>query len=159
MFIKLYKPDISTEWLKQFQAWTGTVSNWSMGILGIFVTTALSRNMITALNQKLPLARRINEQTVFFAVITVYFMLSVITFVGSDSITKHDGNAIFVDGLAAQGILPGILIGLTMPFFFYWSFKYNWTIRLPKQVSQTISQAFLAIVPLLIVYGIYASIA
>lgn len=53
MFIKLYKPDYSAEWLKQFQAWTGTVSNWSMGILGIFVTAVLSRNMITALNQKL----------------------------------------------------------------------------------------------------------
>ncbi|AIV03838.1 hypothetical protein MGM1_4730 [Candidatus Malacoplasma girerdii] len=59
MFIKLYKPDISTEWLKQFQAWTGTVSNWSMGILGIFVIAVLSRNMITALNQKLLKSKKI----------------------------------------------------------------------------------------------------
>ncbi len=162
MFAKLSNPDFKADWLTVLQDWTGVISNWSMGILGVFVTAALARNMIIALNQKLPLARRVNEQTVFFAAITVYLMLSVITFTVDDSwsqLVNHTGRAIFVDGMAAQGILPGLIVGLTMPYFFYWGYKYNWTIRLPKQVPQTISQAFLAIVPLLVVYLVYGSIA
>ena len=151
-----------------FQYWGGNISNWSMGVLGVYVTVAISRNMGVFLNEKLPFERRINEMTLIFAAISTYLMLSVVEFSLSADVISGipdyyiDGNsyrAIFVDGLAAQGILPGVLIALTMPWFFYWAMKYNWTIRLPKQVPQTISQAFLAIIPLFIVLFVYGSIA
>lgn len=153
-----------------FQYWGQNISNWSMGVLGVFVTASISKNMGAALNEKLPMERRINELTLIFAAISTYLMLSVIEFtVSGDSITgqawqnyEYYGaptRGIFVDGLAAQGILPGILIALTMPWFFYWTYKYNWTIRLPKQVPQTISQAFLGVIPLFIVLFVYGTLA
>lgn len=168
----------NSEGFQIFAKWGSNINNWSMGIVGMFVTVSISKQMGSALNERLPLDRRINELTLMFAAISTYIMLSVIEFsiaANSDAANMFTsfvntgtfivdgpaktGRAIFVDGLAAQGILPGILIALTMPWFFYWAYKYNWTIRLPKQVPQTISQAFIGIIPLFIVLLVYGTIA
>lgn len=161
---KDWKDHINYEAFSQYQTWASVISNWSMGIIGMFATAAIARNLAVELNNKLPFERRMNENMVFFAAISVYFMLSVIEFTVGDSdawkvvMPDHTGRAIFVDGLAAQGILPGIIIGLTLPYVFYIAYKRNWTIRLPKQVPQTICQAFLAIIPLFLTFAIFGSI-
>ncbi|MCF0227426.1 MAG: PTS sugar transporter subunit IIC, partial [Malacoplasma sp.] len=174
MVIKVTDSALSTEsgwadWLKanpgfgEYQTWAAVISNWSMGLLGMLVTAMIARNMGEQLNNKLPMARKMNLNTIFIAGISCYLMLSVIEFtVSADNswaAFDHTGRAIFVDGLAAQGILPGIIIGLTLPYVFYFAYKHNWTIRLPKQVPQTISQAFLGVIPLFLVLAIYGSIA
>ncbi len=159
-----WKDHIDYAMFEQYQAWAGAISNWSMGIIGLLATAAIAKNLAVELNNKLPFERRMNETAIFFAAICVYFMLSVIEFsVGDNDAWKavmpdHTGRAIFVDGLAAQGILPGIIIGLTLPYVFYISYKKNWTIRLPKSVPQTICQAFLAIIPLFLTFAIFGSI-
>ncbi len=143
-----------------FQDWGGIITNWSMGILGIFVTASISKNMISTLNGRLSFDRKVNETMVFFAAISCYLMLSVIIFSTSNwADPGSKSNAIYTDQLGAQGILPGVLVALTMPWFFYWSYKYDITIRLPKQVPQAISQAFLSIIPLLFVLFIYGTLS
>ena len=173
MFIKVFDQSLSStkaweDWLKshdafnQYQTWANTISNWSMGLLGMLVTAMIARNMGEQLNNKLPMARKMNLNTIFIAGISCYIMLSVIEFTVGDvykDVWGHTGRAIFVDGLAAQGILPGIIIGLTLPYVFYFTYKHNWTIRLPKQVPQTISQAFLGVIPLFLALAIFGSIA
>ena len=95
----------------------------------MLVTAMIARNMGEQLNNKLPMARKMNLNTVFIAGISCYIMLSVIEFTVSGekgwAEYGHEGRAIFVDGLAAQGILPGIIIGLTLPYVFYFAYKHN----------------------------------
>ncbi len=159
-----WKEHINYAMFSDYQGWASAISNWSMGIIGMLATAAIAKNLAVELNNKLPFERRMNETVIFFAAICVYLMLSVIEFTVGDNdawkqvMPDHTGRAIFVDGMAAQGILPGIIIGLTLPYVFYISYKRNWTIRLPKQVPQTICQAFLAIIPLFLTFAIYGTI-
>ncbi|MDE7433653.1 MAG: hypothetical protein K2M43_00655 [Mycoplasmoidaceae bacterium] len=61
-----------------------------MGIIGMFATAAIARNLAVELNNKLPFERRMNETMVFFAAISVYLMLSVMEFTVPDY-ASHPG--------------------------------------------------------------------
>ncbi|WP_368486379.1 PTS transporter subunit EIIC [Spiroplasma sp. DGKH1] len=122
---------------------------FTMGLVSIFFTAGIARALAEKINQGLPTNRKMNLIMVMFAAISAVFMLSV---TGTFTLT-NDGSqtenfaSIFISNLAAQGMLTGIIIGLTIPWIFYLPVKYNWTIKLPKAVPQGISQSFSDIIP------------
>lgn len=133
---------------RDFQNWGWYINSWAMGILGMIVTASIAKTMGEKLNHRLSFDRKMNENSIYIAGLSCYLMLSIIEISGG----------INTSGLGAQGILPGILVGISMPWIFYFCAKWNITIRMPKQVPQVISKAFLAIIPLFIALSLYGTI-
>lgn len=140
---------------------------FSYGLLGMIVTGNIARSMMEELNLKLPYNIRVKSHVVLLAGMIIYLIMAAIPIVLSDS--NQDGildisqvgwfDGLKIAQLGAQGILPGIIIGLTTPWIFYWCYKYNITIRMPKSVPGVISQSFLSMIPLLISIIIWSLIS
>jgi PTS system lactose-specific IIC component len=101
------------------------------------------------LNTTLSPAKRVDNIAVVIGALIAYLSLTVplIPTSGFD-----------LDTLGTRGILTSIIVGFTVPNIYKLCFKYNITIRLPKQVPQAISNAFLSIFPLFFSLMIFGTI-
>lgn len=137
-----------------FKAFSVRAYQFTYGILGLVVTGNIARAMMEELNNRLPFNKRVKTFNVLIAAMIAYFIMSAIPLFGTDvGFAPGDPSkdswfsGIIWDQMGAQGILPGIIIGLTTPWIFYFCYKWNITIRMPKAVPGVISQSFLAIIP------------
>lgn len=151
-------PDYLGEGLNQtfngFKAFSVRAYQFTYGILGLVVTGNIGRAMMEELNHRLPFDKQVKSFNVLITSMVAYFIMSAIPIFsgGSGYMPGDPANDSWFDGIlwgqmGAQGILPGILIGLSTPWVFYFCFKWNITIRMPKAVPGVISQSFLSIIP------------
>ncbi|MEG2476488.1 MAG: PTS transporter subunit EIIC [Malacoplasma sp.] len=137
-----------------FKAFAVRAYQFTYGILGLVVTGNIARAMMEELNNRLPFNKKVKTFNVLITAMIAYFIMSAIPVFGSDAgLIPGDPakdswfSGIIWDQMGAQGILPGIVIGLTTPWIFYFCYKWNITIRMPKAVPGVISQSFLSIIP------------
>ncbi|MGL4647732.1 MAG: PTS transporter subunit EIIC [Mycoplasmoidaceae bacterium] len=136
---------------RSFKAFAVRTYQFTYGILGLVVTGNIARALMEELNVKLPFAKRVKTFNVLICAMVVYFILAAVPGTADGSVFDPANDAWFDTvgwmEMGAQGVLPGILIGFLTPYIFFWCYKYNITIRLPKSVPGVISQSFLAIIP------------
>lgn len=121
----------------------------SMGLISIWFTMGIANALAEKLNHDLPNGRKMNLTMVMFAAGTSIFMMSVAgTFaLDNNGLQTENFANLLVANLGAQGMLTGIIVGLTMPWIFYVPVRFGWTIKLPKAVPQGVSQSFADIIP------------
>ena len=121
--------------------------NLSFGLIGLVVCGAIAFKLTEKINQTLKTKTniKINPALVSFAAISAYFLLSAPALLSE----------IPIQAFGAQGMFVGMIVGLTLPWFFWFCYKFNITIRLPKQVPQNISNAFLNIIPMFFIISFY----
>ncbi|WP_063623136.1 PTS transporter subunit EIIC [Spiroplasma taiwanense] len=146
-----YKPSADS-WYNDFKAFCLRLYNLSYGLLGACLCIAISSRMSEKINSKLEASKKMNIIINAFSTYIAYFLISV----------GHSKDGSFFNILfsifGVKGIFISIICGTIVPWFFYLCYKFNIIIRLPKQVPQNISQAFLNIFSLLfviIVFGVF----
>lgn len=120
--------------------------NLSYGCFGIFIVAAISAKLTDKLNGDLSASQKINPTVVAIASMVGYLCISLGQ-EGYASATSTGFDNITFNALGVKGIFPAILVGLVTPNIYKLCYKYNITIRLPKQVPQAISNSFLSLIP------------
>ncbi|WP_338969908.1 PTS transporter subunit EIIC [Spiroplasma endosymbiont of Labia minor] len=121
----------------------------TMGLVSLWFTMGISVALAEKLNAQLPVGRKMNIMMVAFAAGSAIFMMSVSgTFaINSDGTGTENFASLLISNLGAQGMLTGIIVGLTLPWVFYLPVRFGWTIKLPKAVPQGVSQSFADVIP------------
>ncbi len=125
------------------------VFSFTYGMIGVFVCGHTAKSFAIALNEKLPLNRKINPYTIFMCAICSYLIMAIapVSLIPIDFQVKDVSSVLLQNTLGAQGVFPGLIIGAITAYIFYWSYKYNITIRVSKSMPEAISQAFLIAIP------------
>lgn len=141
-----------------YQRFANRIYTFTFGLLGMVVTGNITRELASELNPRLSFDKKINEASIMVAGMCAFIIMSVIVPAWDDA-TETGVPSINIGELGAKGVFPGIVIGLTTPWIFYFCNKYNITIRLPKAVPQVISKSFLTIIPWFFTLLIWGGIA
>ncbi|WP_146637239.1 PTS sugar transporter subunit IIC [Spiroplasma clarkii] len=132
--------------------------NLSYGILGLALVIAISYKLTEKISPKLQADRKMNVIIICISSVLAYMLFSVpnLWSVGAEE-TQTNVLWIISAIFGVKGLFISMLTGMSVPWLFLLFFKYNITIRLSKQVPQSISQSFLNIFPILftiIIYGL-----
>ncbi|WP_146637243.1 PTS transporter subunit EIIC [Spiroplasma clarkii] len=150
--------NVTNQGYAMYSAFCWRMYNLSYGILGLALTIALTSRLTEKIGPRLQSNRKMNVIVVCISATVAYLLFSIPNTIDVASGTTQVSALDIISALfGAKGIFVAMLTGLTVPWVFYLCYKFNITIRLPKQVPQNISQAFLNIFPLIftiIIYGI-----
>ncbi|AKX34316.1 PTS system, lactose-specific IIB component [Spiroplasma litorale] len=134
-----------------YHAFCMRLYNLSYGLLGFALCTTISARMADKINSTLKPEKKMNLFIIGTASMIAYVLISL--GYSADGSFKEVVYEIF----GVKGIFIAMITGLTVPWIFWLCYRFNLTIRLPKQVPQNISHSFLNIFPMLftiIIYGV-----
>ncbi|WP_146637236.1 PTS transporter subunit EIIC [Spiroplasma clarkii] len=150
--------NVIIEGYAMYSAFCWRMYNLSYGILGFALVIALSSRMTEKISSKLKSNQKMNIIIVCISTAIAYLLTSVPNTVSVVAgATELNVLSLITAIFGAKGIFIAMLTGLSVPWIFFLCYKFNITIRLPKQVPQNISQAFLNIFPtffIIIIYGV-----
>lgn len=111
---------------------------YSMGLLALFVTATVAKNLTDYKNLKLPKITQINPISVMLAAEISFIIVAI----------KEGKGGIDLTFIGTQGLITSYIVGLVVPNIYYFCIKHNVTINMPDQVPQNISQTFKDIFPM-----------
>ncbi|MBP2057588.1 PTS system lactose-specific IIC component [Lactobacillus colini] len=120
-------------------AWLTKVYNFTMGILALMVAGTTAKNLADNFNRSMPNGRVINATSTMLASMCGFLFLAVTAEVRT--------GAFSVTYLSSQGLLSSFVASFIVVNVYRICILKNVTIKLPKQVPGTISQAFKDIFP------------
>ncbi|WEV37324.1 PTS lactose transporter subunit IIBC [Lactobacillus sp. ESL0677] len=119
--------------------------NYSMGLLGLFVTATCAKNLTDYKNTGLPKTNQINAMNVILAAEISFIIIAI----------KVGKTGIDLTFLGTQGLIASYIVGLIIPNIYSVCVKHNITINMPDQVPQNISQTFKDIFPMAFSVGLF----
>ncbi len=119
--------------------------NYSMGLLGLFVTATCAKNLTDYKNLKLPKTNQINSMNVILAAEISFIIIAI----------KVGKGGIDLTYLGTQGLIASYIVGLIVPNIYYQCVKHNVTIQMPDVVPQNIAQTFKDIFPMTFSVGLF----
>lgn len=111
---------------------------YSMGLLALFVTATVAKNLTDYKNLKLPKVTQINPISVMLASEIAFIIVAI----------KEGKGGVDLTFIGTQGLITAYIVGLIVPNIYYLCIKHNVTINMPDQVPQNISQTFKDIFPM-----------
>lgn len=140
---------------KNFSYFTNTVWSWTGSALGLLVTAQLGYQMAINLNARLPFDRQMPPIFVYVTMFVSYILLALIPATATTTLNVPSVTVLW----GSQGLLPGILAGISFPWIFYLCYKYGITIKMPPQAPQIVSRAFQPIIPIFFILLISSGIS
>lgn len=128
--------------------WLWKVYGYSMGVIGIMVAATTARCLADAMNRQLPKGKNINTTSVMLAAISSFLLLAV---------AQNDGG--IATGFAGtKGLLASFIAAFITVNVYKFCVIKDITIKMPKEVPGTISQAFRDVFPFSFAVGLAAII-
>lgn len=121
----------------EVSSWLWKVYNFSMGIVGLLVSSTTARCLAESLNRKMPRNKTINTTSVMLASICGFVLLSVTEIEGGISTTY----------MGTKGLLAAFVSAFITCNAYKLCVLKDITIHMPKEVPGTISQMFRNIFP------------
>lgn len=121
----------------EISSWLWKVYNFSMGIVGLLVSSTTARCLAESLNRKMPRNKTINTTSVMLASICGFILLSVTEIEGGISTTY----------MGTKGLLAAFVSAFITCNVYKICVIKDITIHMPKEVPGTISQMFRNIFP------------
>lgn len=121
----------------EISSWLWKVYNFSMGIVGLLVSSTTARCLAESLNRKMPRNKTINTTSVMLASICGFILLSVTEIEGGISTTY----------MGTKGLLAAFVSAFITCNVYKVCVIKDITIHMPKEVPGTISQMFRNIFP------------
>ncbi|VIS11021.1 PTS system, lactose-specific IIBC component [Streptococcus pneumoniae] len=122
---------------ESFETWLWKIYDYSMGIVGLLVAGTTARCLAGSMNRKMPSGKVINEVSVMLASIVSFLLLAV---------TKMDG-AFQGDFFGTKGILSSFVAAFITVNVYKFCVIKDITIKMPKEVPDSISQNFRDVFP------------
>lgn len=125
-------------WPKPVESAITLPYRYSMGLLALFVTATVAKNLTDYKNLKLPKVTQINPISVMLAAEIAFIIVAI----------KEGKGGVDLTFIGTQGLITAYIVGLIVPNIYYLCIKHNVTINMPDQVPQNISQTFKDIFPM-----------
>ena len=128
--------------------WLWKVYGYTMGIIGIMVAATTARCLADAMNRQLPKGKNINTTSVMLASVSSFLLLAA---------AQNDGG-IMTGFAGTKGLLASFIAAFITVNVYKFCVIKDITIKMPKEVPGTISQAFRDVFPFSFAVGIAALI-
>ncbi|MDV7743958.1 PTS lactose transporter subunit IIBC [Enterococcus mundtii] len=125
------------QWPEGVSTWLWKIYNYSMGVVGILVSTTTARCLAESMNRRMPKNKIINTTSVMLASLVSFLLLSVSPIEGGFS-TEYMGT---------KGLLASFIAAFITVNIYKFCVRKDITIKMPKEVPGTISQTFRDIFP------------
>lgn len=134
-----YVPNIfDFYWSGETEAVIMKAYNYSMGILGLLMSSTVAKSLTDNFNSKLPKTNQINTVSTTVAAIISFLLLGVDPLEGG-----------FATGyMGTKGLLTAFVVGFVVPNIYRLCIKNNITVKMPEEVPGNISQTFKDLIPM-----------
>ncbi|MBL1223757.1 lactose-specific PTS transporter subunit EIIC [Enterococcus sp. BWR-S5] len=112
--------------------------NYSMGILGLLMSSTVAKSLTDNFNSKLPKTNQINNVSTMIAAIISFLLLGVDPLEGGLS----------TGFMGTKGLLTAFVVGFVVPNIYRFCIKNNITVKMPEEVPGNISQTFKDLIPI-----------
>lgn len=124
-------------WPEDVSTWLWKVYGYSMGVVGLLVSSTTARCLADSMNRRIPKGKNINTTSVMLASIVSFLLLSV---------TQIDGG-FSTEYMGTKGLLAAFVAAFTTVNIYKFCVIKDITIKMPKEVPGTIAQTFRDIFP------------
>lgn len=124
-------------WPEDVSTWLWKVYGYSMGVVGLLVSSTTARCLADSMNRRIPKGKNINTTSVMLASIVSFLLLSV---------TQIDGG-FSTDYMGTKGLLAAFVAAFITVNIYKFCVIKDITIKMPKEVPGTIAQTFRDIFP------------